>query len=93
MTNERQEHFETAHPELADSVPRITETLTNPDTIVRSVTDEAVELFYRHYPTTPVTSKFLCVVVKVVANDSFVITAYYTDTIKQGERLWQKSIP
>ena len=38
---------------------------------------------------TSVTSKFLCIVVKFVAGGSFIITAYYTDTIKRGESLWQ----
>ena len=49
-----------------------------------------VELFYKHYPSTPVTSKFLCTVVKVLPEDCFVITAYYTDTIKRGDVLWAK---
>ena len=93
LTEERRQHFEAAHPEMAGSVFRISETLANPDRIVRSVTDETVELFYRHYSTTPVTSKFLCVVVKFVIDDYFVITAYYTDTVKRGESLWQKSKP
>jgi hypothetical protein len=39
---------------------------------------------------TAVTSKFLCTVVKVLPDDNFIITAYYTDTIKQGEGLWEK---
>ena len=90
LTEERQRHLQTAHPEMADAVFRIAETLASPDRVVRSVTDETVELFYRHYPSTPVTSKFLCIVVKVATDDNFVITAYYTDTIKRGESLWQR---
>jgi hypothetical protein len=89
LTEERHQHLLAAHPEMADTVFRIAETLASPDKIVRSVTDEAVELFYKHYPSTPVTSKFLCIVVKFVAGGSFIITAYYTDTIKRGESLWQ----
>jgi hypothetical protein len=57
---------------------------------VRSRTDTTVELFYRHYPSTAVTSKFLCTVVKVLPDDNFIITAYYTDTTKRGESLWEK---
>ena len=78
---------------MADSVSRIAETLANLDRIVRSVTDETVELYYRHYPSTPVISKFLCIVVKFAAGDSFIVTAYYTDTIKRGENLWQGQKP
>jgi hypothetical protein len=90
LTAERQEHLQTAHPEMTEAVPRLAETLASPDKTVRSRTDATVELFYRHYPSTVVTSKFLCTVVKALPDDNFIITAYYTDTIKQGESLWEK---
>ena len=93
LTEERQRHLQTAHPEMAEAVSRIAEALAEPDKIVQSVTDETVELFYKDYPSTPVSSKFMCIVVKFVAGDSFVITAYYTDTIKRGESLWQRQRP
>jgi hypothetical protein len=75
---------------MSDQLPRIVATLLYPNQIVRSSTDSTVELFYKHYPSTPVTSKFLCTVVKVLPEDYFVITAYYTDTIKRGDVLWTK---
>jgi hypothetical protein len=75
---------------MAEQVPRIAETLAVPDKTVRSRTDETVELFYKHYPSTPVTQKFLCVVVKTLSCDNFIITAYYSDTIKRGKILWEK---
>jgi hypothetical protein len=65
--------------------------LASPDRIVRSRTDPTVELFYKHYASTPVTSKFLCTVVKALSGDNFIITAYYTDTMKRGEVLWEKT--
>ena len=71
LTEERQQHLLAAHPEMADTVFRIVETLASPDKIVRSVTDETVELFYRYYPDAPITSKFLCIVVKVVTDEPF----------------------
>ena len=90
LTAERRLHLETAHPEMVDQVLRVVETLANPDTIVRSRTDATVELFYKHYPSTPVTDKFLCTVVKALPDDHFLITAYYTDTVKRGAVLWEK---
>jgi len=90
LTHERQEHFETEHPEMSRQIEKIRNTLLNPDRIVRSLTDLEVELFYRHYDTTPVTQKYLCVVVKVLFDDLFIITAYFTDTVKGGEILWEK---
>lgn len=90
LTEERRLHLETDHPEMTGQVPRIAETLSNPDKILRSRTDVTVELFYKHYPSTPVTTKFLCVVVKTLPGDNFIITAYYTDMMKRGDILWEK---
>lgn len=90
MTSEREEHIETDHPEMFRQIDRIEETLLNPDIIIKSRTDSNVELFYRHYSNTPVTEKHLCVVLKVLADNLFIITAYFTDTIKRGEVLWQR---
>ena len=75
---------------MTEAMPRIAETLASPDKIMRSRTDTTVELVYRHYSSTAVTSKFLCTVVKVLPDDNFIITAYYTDTVKRGESLWEK---
>jgi len=75
---------------MSGQIDKIEETLLNPDIIVRSRTDSEVELFYRYYDTTPVTEKYLCVVVKVLTNDIFIITAYFTDKIKRGDILWER---
>ncbi|MBM4087717.1 MAG: hypothetical protein FJ272_23250 [Planctomycetes bacterium] len=90
LTDERQEHFEAEHPEMEGQLERISETLADPDRIVRSRTDASVELFYKHYASTPVTTKYLCVIVKVLPDDHFIITAYYTDAIKRGAILWER---
>lgn len=90
LTDERLDHLETDHPEMRGQAPRIAETLANPDWIIRSRTDSTVELFYKHYSSTPVMTKFLCVVVKTQPEDRFIITSYYTDAVKRGEVLWEK---
>jgi|SRR3990167_7167673 len=90
LTDERQEHIEADHPEMSEQIEKVEETLLNPDIIVKSRTDPDVELFYRHYDITSVTEKYLCVVVKVLVGDLFIITVYFTDTIKRGETLWER---
>jgi len=35
---------------------------------------------------------YLCVVAKRLNAEGFVITAYITDTIKEGEQLWPTSV-
>ena len=90
LTAERWAHIR-AHPEHDDTAhARIEETVADPDRIVRSRTDPGVALFYRHYDHTPVTSKYLCVVAKPEVEAPFIITAYFTDAIKQGEELWSR---
>ena len=90
FSDERQGHIKSDHPEMSHQIAKVEATLLDPDSIVRSRTDPEVELFYRHYSITPVTDKHLCVVVKSILEDLFIITAYFTDSIKRGEILWEK---
>jgi hypothetical protein len=90
LTAERWAHI-LSHPEHDDRARDwIEATVAGPDRIVRSRTDPSVELFYRHYDRTPVTSKHLCVVAKTRTDAPFIITAYFTDAVKQGEELWSR---
>lgn len=90
LTEERKEHFESEHPEMRNQEEQVALTLRDPDRVVRSKTDNEIELHYRFFDNTPVTSKFLCVVVKVKDQDLFIVTVYFTDSIKRGEVLWEK---
>jgi hypothetical protein len=90
LSDERLDHLESQHPEMAGQLDRIVNTLTEPDKVIRSRTDASVELFYKYYASTPVSRKFLCIVVKKSTDDNFSITAYYTDSVKKGEVLWEK---
>jgi hypothetical protein len=90
LTDERLEHIEIDHPEMFGQIDKIRETLSNPETIVKSRTDAEVELFYRYYSVASVGAKYMCVVIKVKGEDYFMITAYFTEVIKKGERLWEK---
>lgn len=83
LTDERLEHIE-RRPEMAGQLGNIERTLAHPDEVRTSNQDEAVHLFYRHFPRTPVTEKFLLVVANVESDDPFVITAFFTDRIKSG---------
>jgi hypothetical protein len=90
LSEERLGHIGSDHPEMVSQFERISETLAEPDRIIRSQTDASVELFYKHYTSTPISTKFLCIVVKLIKDDNFIITAYYTDSVKRGELLWEK---
>jgi hypothetical protein len=66
----------------------IAETLSSPETVVRSRQDPTATLYYRRYTAEHVGDKYLCVVVKETPTDHFMLTAYFTNRIKQGERVW-----
>ena len=87
LTDERRNHI-LEHPEMVPMEPAIEETLLHPERVVRSFSDPQARLYYRFYFRTMVGSKFLCVVVKTLDDDAFVLTAYLTDRIKKGVVLW-----
>jgi len=90
LTEERQKHIEIDHQEMSGQIVKVQETVLKPDIIVRSRVDQEIELFFRHYSITPVTDKYLCVVVKSTPEDLFIVTTFFTDSIKRGEVLWEK---
>ncbi len=83
LTDERLAHIR-EHPEMLGLEHAIEETLRQPERVVESMSD----LYYRYYVGTRVGDKYLCVIVKVVGDDAFVLTAYLTDTIKKGRIVW-----
>jgi hypothetical protein len=83
LTEERRTHI-LDHPEMADQLGRVAETLADPDAVVATSADETVHVYHKHYAQTPVTEKFLLVAVKMLGDDAFVLTAFFT-TAKKGE--------
>jgi hypothetical protein len=87
LTDERLGHI-LEHPEMSGLAAELERVLHAPKFVRRSRVDEAVRLFYEFYAQTIVGGKWLCVVVKYVEDDAFVVTAYLTDKPKAGEDLW-----
>lgn len=90
LSDEREQHITSTHPEMVDQQNRISETLSQPDQVVRSQADQQVKLYYKLYQSTPVTTKYLCIVIKSLEGDPFIITTYFTDSMKKGEQIWTK---
>jgi hypothetical protein len=74
------------HPAVRGREADIKALLESPDEIRQSRSDNAVFLFYRAERP----KRWLCSVVKQLNGYGFLITAYPTDGIKEGERLWIK---
>jgi hypothetical protein len=87
LTAERLAHIR-EHGEMKGLESEIAPVLSHPQLVRRSRSEEAVQLFHDFYARTILGGKWLCVVVKYVKNDAFVVTAYLTDKPAAGENLW-----
>jgi len=87
LTNERMAHI-LQHQEMVGMEAEVERTLQSPAEVRVSRSDSTVQLFYEYYIRTRVGGKWLCVVVKYLPDDAFVVTAYLTDQLKQGESIW-----
>jgi hypothetical protein len=74
------------HPAMAGREADVQETLRNPNEIRLSRSDPAVYLFYKPERL----GRWVCAVAKRLNRDGFLITAYPTDAIKEGERIWPR---
>lgn len=74
------------HPVMAGRENDVMDTLENPDEIRVSTRDAAVFLFYKLERI----GRWVCAVTKQSNGDGFLITAYPTDAIKEGVRVWPR---
>src|SRR5687767_3634453 len=79
-------HWETItkikHPVMAGREELVQQVLTSPDEVRLSRIDESVYLFYKLERE----KRWVCAVAKRLNGEGFLITAYPTDAIKEGER-------
>ena len=76
---------EVKHPIIRRYEEEVKETIKNPDEVRRSKKDSSVFLYYKKYG-----NLFICVLVRHLNNERFIITAYIADKMKKGEVIWQK---
>ena len=88
LTAERRAHI-LDHPEMSDQFDRIRATLAQPEFIVATSVDESVRVYHRLFTVTPVTSKYLPVAVKLLEDDAFILTAFFSSRQKKGNVIWQ----
>ncbi len=74
------------HPVMAGREIDIQDSLERPDEIRLSRGDPNVYLFYKSERV----GRWVCAVAKRLDGDGFLITAYPTDTVKEGEHIWPK---
>ena len=74
------------HPVMAGRESLVQAALEAPDEVRQSRIDSQVLLFYK----AETTRRWTCAVAKRAAGSAFLITAYPTDAIKEGVRIWPK---
>ena len=74
------------HPVMAGREADVRETLEQPDEIRLSRSDSTVYLFYRAMKA----GRWVCAVSKRLDGEGFLITAYPTDVIKEGVKIWPR---
>lgn len=82
LSEERLRHILRRHPEMAFQLRRFAETLIEPDAVRTSRSSSTVQLYYRLYPDLRGRNRYVCLVVKRSADDSFILTAYLDRRIK-----------
>ena len=74
------------HPIMKGRETSVKLTLSDPDEIRQSKSDNSVYLFY----LLDGDHRWICAVTKKLNGDGFLITAYRTNAIKEGIVVWQK---
>ena len=74
------------HPDIADLEAEVRQALNSPDEIRRSSRNPNLLLFY----LTLKEKRWVVAVARRLNGDGFLITAYQTDAIKEGETLWHR---
>jgi len=74
------------HPVMAGHENEVRKTLENPDEIRQSRSDKNVYLFY----SSEQIGRWVCAVARQLNSEGFLITAYPTDSIKEGELVWPR---
>ncbi len=73
------------HPDLLDKLEEVKDTLRQPEQVRQSRRDPAVLLFYRRG-----VRHWVVAVAKRADHAGFLVTAYQTDAIKEGEQIWSR---
>jgi len=83
-------HMVFFHPEVEVEQARIRQVLENPEVVIEGATRDT-RIYYKFYRSTPVASKYLAVVIKVLDKEGFIITGYFTEKVRRGKVLWKRT--
>ncbi len=90
LPNTQRLHIAYFHPEVLVDESKIELTVSEPEIAARGATEDT-RVCYRFFTDTPVTAKYLAVVMKLLDGEGFIVTAYFTDKVKGGNIVWRRA--
>lgn len=91
LTDEQWKHIRRRHKEMDSQLNEMKLALVDPDSIYYSPKEENYH-YYKFFKQTPVTEKFLLLVIKHLDEEGYIITAFFLSKIKTKEKvlIWQE---
>lgn len=86
LTEAQWAHIKARHKELRGQIEKMRLVLMEPDSIWHSPKEEVYH-FYRRFTKTPVSEKYLLLVVKYLDDEGFVITGFFVSRIRKKDRV------
>lgn len=81
LTEVQWAHISLRHPELENQIDKMILTLKKPDFIYYSPQEENYH-YYKFFDKTPLTNKYLLLIIKYMNGEGFVITTFFISKIK-----------
>ncbi|MFQ5976405.1 MAG: hypothetical protein ACE5J5_08855 [Candidatus Hydrothermarchaeales archaeon] len=86
LTEAQWAHIKSRHPELADHLENMKATLVDSDFVYHSPKEENHQ-YHKKFKKTPVTEKFLLLIVKHLNKEGFVITGFFVSWIRRKDKV------
>ena len=88
LTEPQWHHITTIHKEFGENtINYMVRTLQSPDFILFDVLEENHQ-YYKQFKHTPVSEKYLLLIVKVLNDEGFVITSFFMRKIRYEGKVW-----
>ena len=85
LTDVQWSHIKSRHKELVGQTNKIIETLNNPDIVFYSNKDDVYH-YCKLFQKTPVSKKYLLVIVKHINGEGFIITAFFVSKLRKKDK-------
>lgn len=90
LTDAQKRHIAFFHPEALVDENKLKATINSPDMVTEGGGPN-FRVLYKFHASTPVSEKYLAVVVKELNQEGFIVTGYFTDSVRRKKVLWKRA--